>query len=234
MQEDDWQDQPGRKRRKWVAWLLGAAMFLLVMAFFGEETQTPSRADTQTSIATPTPSPTPTLKIVSLTATPQPTVAVTSTVHETASADALAVPVAQQLLPVSDADITLCVTFDAVYVENQHVGKNWTQEYFLGDEAVPAQVAVHLHVGDEIVLRTVITENDKRPDVGEDETRLTVTENVRTTPIVVEKTVLVTENAGRYTGCSAEWNVIYTITILHEDEDTGGENHESGVLSGQP
>lgn len=249
MQDDD-QMKHGRKRRKWASWLLGAALFLLVMAFFGEETPAPSGVRLQTAVPTATPSPTPTLKLVSIkattpavvtttpvvtptaTATPSPTVALTSTATE-APSPAPTTPVAvtslsaepsvQRQVARSDAEITLVVTFNAVCVENQHVGKNWTQEYFLFAESVPEQVAVRLRVGDELCLRAVIAENDKRPDIGEDETYLTITEDVWTSPLVVEKTVLVTENAGRYAGCSAEWTVTYTITVLTEDGATGGE-----------
>lgn len=245
MQDDD-QMKHGRKRRKWASWLLGAALFLLVMAFFGEETPAPSGVRLQTAVPTATPSPTPTLKLVSLkatttpvvattavattpaTATPSPTVAPTATATEAptiapSAASAAAEPSVQRQVARSDAEITLVVTFDAVCVENQHVGKNWTQEYFLFAESVPEQVAVRLCVGDELCLRAVIAENDKRPDIGEDETYLTITEDVWTSPLVVEKTVLVTENAGRYAGCSAEWTVTYTITVLTEDGATGGE-----------
>lgn len=255
MQDDD-QMKHGRKRGKWASWLLGAALFLLVMAFFGEETPAPSGVRLQTAVPTATPSPTPTLKLVSIkatttpvvtttaevattavattpaTATPSPTVAPTSTATE-APSPAPTTPVAvtslsaepsvQRQVARSDAEITLVVTFNAVCVENQHVGKNWTQEYFLFAESVPEQVAVRLRVGDELCLRAVIAENDKRPDIGADETYLTITKDVLTSPLVVEKTVLVTENAGRYAGYSAEWTVTYTITVLTEDGATGGE-----------
>lgn len=247
MQEDDDRTKHGRKRRKWASWLLGAALFLLVMAFFGEETPAPSGVRVQTAVPTATPGPTPTLKLVSIKATTTPVVPTTPVVTTTATAtlpptvmptstatEALspapaavaslaAEPSMQRQVARSEAEITLVVTFDAVCVENQHVGKNWTQEYFLFAESVPAQVAVRLRAGDELCLRAVITENDKRPDIGEDETCLTITEDVLTSPLVVKKTVLVTENAGRYAGCSAEWAVTYTITVLTEDGATGGE-----------
>ena len=126
------------------------------------------------------------------------------------------------------------VTVTAVLAENNHVGNEWRvsctvngQELFLGQaldpkvydaegyirkpekEKVLGTDKVTLSAGDELVIKTVVSEYDK--DYPEDATDVTI-KTIKTADIngfVVAVIVTVYENAGRYKGNAAKWVITY-------------------------
>lgn len=236
--------------------LLGVALFLLLIALFGEDsmpeggnvqiiggqalTRTAAKATatpklitkatvpvTATETPTTTPETTPELVLLAMLevateATASPTaVSATTEPPEITEAPTVTPPEAtaqptDTTEPVTDeADsVLMYITFAATCVDANHVGQKWTQAYSVNGESVENAAAILLSPGETVLLRAVITENDKRPDVGEDVTTIALTQEELQTGVTVEKTVMVAENSGRYAGCEAEWRVIYVIAPM--------------------
>lgn len=233
--------------------LLGIALFLLLIAIFGEDsmpeggnvqiiggqalTQTATKAtatpkliakETTPAAFTETPTATPetTPEIVMLAMMEEATGCPTAVSAATEPPETTEEPTAAQpeatthptdtTEPVADeADsVLMYITFAATCVDANHVGQKWTQAYSVNGESVDNAAAILLSPGETVVLRAVITENDKRPDVGEDMTAITLTQEELQTGVTLEKTVMVAENSGRYAGCEAEWRVIYVIAPM--------------------
>ena len=126
------------------------------------------------------------------------------------------------------------VTVTAILAENNHVGNEWRvsctingQELFLGQEQDPkVYVAegyirkpekekvlgtdkVTLSTGDKLVIETVVSEYDK--DYPEDATDVTI-RTIKADDMsgfVIEVTITIYENAGRYEGNAAKWVITY-------------------------
>ena len=126
------------------------------------------------------------------------------------------------------------VTVTAVLAENNHVGNEWRvnciingHEIFDGQELDPKVYdsegyirkpekekvlgtdKVTLSAGDKLVIETVVSEYDK--DYPEDATDVTI-RTIKAgdmSGFVIEVTVTIFENAGRYKGNAAKWVVTY-------------------------
>ena len=109
-------------------------------------------------------------------------------------------------------DTRFDVVISAVCIENNSVGYNWKQEFSINDDVVePIDVVAFLQ-NDELEIITIVTEQDKYNDVGEAITIHTVTKTDFLNGFNVKQVVEVTENAGRYRGNTAIWEVEYKFT----------------------
>ena len=126
-------------------------------------------------------------------------------------------------------------TMMAVLVENNHVGNQWRiyctingQGLFTGQDQDPKVYdkegyirklekekvigtdTVTISTGEKMVIETVVSEYDKDyPDDALDVTTRTITSGDMKNGFVVEVTIAVNENAGRYEGHTAKWLIPY-------------------------
>ena len=90
-----------------------------------------------------------------------------------------------------------------------HVGNEWSIEYYIDGKRVYNNATVTLKSGQTIEVKAVITEDDKYPDVGYATFRHTVTESELTKGFSTSFSVRVTEDRGNYRGYSCTWNVTF-------------------------
>lgn len=112
---------------------------------------------------------------------------------------------------VKIAPVTLKVTGTARCIAKNHVGNSWSKGFYLNNEDIKGTGKVLVENGDKITVGCWITEEDKYPDTGGFSKTIEITPEIMTKGIKIEETVWVTENGGRYSGCSAEWYVVITI-----------------------
>ena len=110
----------------------------------------------------------------------------------------------------SGKSASMTVTPSAVCKEENHLGSNWTQEYYVNNRKVSEGSKVTLTAGDTLTVKAVVTENDSQPDVGENTASRTISENDLNRGFKMSVKVIVTENCGRYKGSTAEWTVTFT------------------------
>jgi len=91
-----------------------------------------------------------------------------------------------------------------------HVGNNWSQDYYINGKSVRSGASVSLKAGDKITVKARITEDDKYPDVGTGEASHTVTEKDLKNGFSIRLTVTVRENKGRYSGSACTWSVTFS------------------------
>lgn len=106
----------------------------------------------------------------------------------------------------------LKISFSAKRTSNNHVGNSWSVVATVGDTTIKKGKSATLKYGDADTFTIVCTatENDKTPDVGTATIDVNVGE-LKNGKNKFTQTVVVTENAGRYTGNTAEW--VFTITV---------------------
>lgn len=130
-------------------------------------------------------------------------------VSETAflGADALS-PDAWNIMPVSrDMSVIIIANNDG----NNHVGSNWSWEYYVNGRQVDTYSHVTLKPGNTITIKTIFTENDKIPDIGVTTKKYTVTSEDLAKGFTLQFDVNVTENGGRYSGSVCTWHILVHI-----------------------
>lgn len=93
-----------------------------------------------------------------------------------------------------------------------HVGSDWSQEFFVNGEKVGKGTIVSIAAGDTITVSATITEEDKSPDIGTNSESYTVTQNDLKNGFSIKFKVDVRENKGRYSGSIATWNVTFNFS----------------------
>lgn len=99
-----------------------------------------------------------------------------------------------------------------VVEENHHVGNEWRKETkidgVIGNVDTPNVYTVF--DGDTLIIHTRIIESDSRNDVGEETTKIQLTEDKIQNGFCVVQIIKVIENSGRYKGNYAVIKVYYT------------------------
>ena len=101
-----------------------------------------------------------------------------------------------------------------------HVGKDWYFQYFLNDQSFeyslpdgsrtiesPCRTLVEVEDGAEI--RTIITEQDRRPDVGERKDVLKLEYNEEYGCYTFEQMIDVSESSGKYAHSTCRWTITW-------------------------
>ena len=91
-------------------------------------------------------------------------------------------------------------------------GNNWTYVFYINGKKVGENSKIELTAGDEITVKAIVTDNDKSPDVGTNNSKHTVTEKEIKDGFTISLNVKVRENKGRYTGNTATWKISYKFT----------------------
>ena len=94
--------------------------------------------------------------------------------------------------------------------DDVNIGDEWSYTNEINGERVYSTIGVA--PGETLTLHTKISEDDDNPDVGENTTRYTVTEDDLKNGFTVTMDVYVTENGGKNSGKSAHFVVTYTFT----------------------
>ena len=141
------------------------------------------------------------------------TVALTFTMPEAAKAQATAKPTAKPTEKPTKKPSTKAKTMEvdatATCSDYNSVGNNWTYVFYVNGKKIGANSKVELTAGDEITVKAIVTENDKSPDVGTNNSKHTVTEKEIKDGFTINFNVKVRENKGRYTGNTATWKISY-------------------------
>ncbi|MBQ3669218.1 MAG: SH3 domain-containing protein [Clostridia bacterium] len=93
-----------------------------------------------------------------------------------------------------------------------HVGYNWTHEFYINGQRITGGMPLTLRAGDTIELSAFITENDSYSDTGSKTVTKTITQAELDRGFNVSFSVRVSENRGRYSGSSCEWRVTFYFT----------------------
>ncbi len=127
---------------------------------------------------------------------------------------------------------SLTVNAVAVIKSNNHVGEDWIithefngEEYFTDkksdvtaaytkkkeyrDASEVKSDEIHLSQGDTLIITTTIVEDEKKPDVSVVETEHVITASDLKNGFTEIVKVTVVEDAGRYKGCKAVWEITY-------------------------
>ncbi len=113
---------------------------------------------------------------------------------------------------VETTSVTLKVTGTATCNNTNHVGYNWEETFLLNGESFIGTGMITVENGDIITIGCTIRENDKYPDIGSFSENISITPEIITKGITINKTVPVTEHNGKYSGYTANWDVIITIS----------------------
>ena len=144
------------------------------------------------------------------------TVALTFSMPEAAKAQATAKPTAKPTEKPTKKPSTKAKTMEvdatATCSDYNSVGNNWTYVFYVNGKKIGANSKVELTAGDEITVKAIVTDNDKSPDVGTNNSKHTVTEKEIKDGFTINFNVKVRENKGRYTGNTATWKISYKFT----------------------
>lgn len=107
---------------------------------------------------------------------------------------------------------TMRVTASATCSDYNHVGNDWTQEYYVNGSKVSNGTTVSIAAGDTIMVSATITEEDKTPDIGSNSESYQVTQSDLKNGFTVNFDINVRENKGRYSGSTATWRVSFSFS----------------------
>ena len=107
---------------------------------------------------------------------------------------------------------TIHVKASATCSDYNHVGSDWSQEFYINGKKVGKDTTISITAGDTITVSATITEEDKSPDIGSSSKEYTVTQSDLDSGFTVKFKVDVRENKGRYSGSIATWNVTFNFS----------------------
>ena len=106
--------------------------------------------------------------------------------------------------------VVMSVTTKYNMTSNNHVGNDWYKNCSIEGIKKDGFSNYKVNVGDQIIIRTTITEDDSSVDVGRNTATRTVTQSDLKNGFTVTQTITVREDKGRYAGNTATWNVTHT------------------------
>lgn len=118
---------------------------------------------------------------------------------------------ASYAVTVKQGPATFSVSISATMVSNNHVGSNWSKEFYVDDKKFTSSTTFTAEVGQVVSIHGKIVDNDKNPDYGTFRLNLTMTEDIFKYGYTETKEVNVRENGGRYSGNYAEWRVVIKV-----------------------
>ena len=122
-------------------------------------------------------------------------------------AEYITIPAAAQGTPQK-----MNVTISCTCSDYNHVGDEWYQFFSINNYRIKSGDTVNLTSGQSITILTEITEIDAKSDLGSASGSWRVTQENLADGFRVEQMVEVTEKDGRYSGCTAVWEVLYAFT----------------------
>ena len=114
--------------------------------------------------------------------------------------------------PVQLSSQKFRIKWSAKLVDSNHVGNNWSKTFEVNDEVFSSGSVITVDPDSQFTVCLTIQENDSKPDTDYYFARITYSEELCENGCEISETLYVTENAGRYSGNSAEWNITITIT----------------------
>mgnify|MGYP004463954207 CR=1 FL=1 len=111
----------------------------------------------------------------------------------------------------SDVEVTISDTL----LYNNSVGNDWSVEHYVnGEQLDEGKNTIHVTFGKQISIKTIATEYDSIPDVGTASGVIDGTKDSLISGCYSTHNVVVTENRGRYTGSTAEWETEYEFKAI--------------------
>lgn len=93
---------------------------------------------------------------------------------------------------------------------NNHVGNDWYKNCSIEGIKKDGISNYKVSIGNQITIRTTITEDDSSVDVGRNTATRTVTQSDLKNGFTITQTITVREDKGRYAGNTATWTVTHT------------------------
>ena len=107
------------------------------------------------------------------------------------------------------------ITWSAKLVDSNHVGDSWSKIFEVNNEVFSSGSMITVDPDSQFTVRLTIQENDSKPDTDYYFARITYSEELCENGYKISDSLYVTENGGRYSGNSAEWNITITITPVN-------------------
>ena len=107
------------------------------------------------------------------------------------------------------------ITWNAKLVDSNHVGDSWSKAFEVNDETFSSGSVITVDPDSQFTVRLTVQENDSKPDIDYYFARITYSEELCENGYKISDTLYVTENGGRYSGNSAEWNFTITVTPVN-------------------
>ena len=104
------------------------------------------------------------------------------------------------------------VTISCTCSDYNHVGDEWYQFFSINNYRIKSGDTVNLTPNQSITILTEITEIDAKSDLGSASCSYRVTQDNLADGFRIEQMVEVTEKDGKYSGCTAVWEVLYAFT----------------------
>ena len=104
---------------------------------------------------------------------------------------------------------TMSVSASASCSDYNHIGQEWSQEFYMNGKIIYRGSEITLSPGDTITVSANITEADKDPDDGTGSKSYTVTQADLNNGFTISFNVFVKENGGRYSGNTCIWSVTF-------------------------
>ena len=140
--------------------------------------------------------------------------------------DFIKLPESQRVADDSAAAKEMIVEVTAKCISKNHVGSAWSKECYCDEVALPEDEEttsiVYVVSEEPVIVRAILTEHDRNPDVGTKTMQYIPTEKDLKEGFTITQEITVRENSGNYKGSAAVWNVIYTFTP--KDEEKLSEN----------
>ena len=116
---------------------------------------------------------------------------------------------------VSPAPQKFRISWSASLIDSNHVGSNWSKSFSVNGEAISSGASVTLDPDDMLTINLLIVDEDSNPDSNSYFEKIPYSEDLCKNGYSVSETLYVRENAGRYSGNSAEWKISITITPVN-------------------
>ena len=107
------------------------------------------------------------------------------------------------------------ITWSAQMISNDHVGYNWRTYFEVNDEPCYYGSIVTVDPGSQFSICLTVEENDSKPDTAYHYKLLNYSEELCQKGYTVSETLYVRENAGRYSGHCAEWQITIAVTPIN-------------------
>ncbi len=115
---------------------------------------------------------------------------------------------------VSPAPQKFKITWSAYLSSNDHVGNNWEKAFYINDELFKSGNTIVLDSESYIYIFFRVSDYDENPDTGTYEDYIDYSEDLVKNGYSTTTYVAVEENAGRYSGHFANWELTIKITPI--------------------
>jgi hypothetical protein len=112
------------------------------------------------------------------------------------------------------SQINIKISRNASLIYNNHVGNEWGYSSTINGIELDSNKTYTFKVTDHIYIKSTVMEDDSIPDIGTSSIDIDLSKLDFRKSNSFSTKVIVTENRGRYSGYSAEWELTYTLNRM--------------------